>query len=74
MTGIEPATVGLLDQCSTDWATRAISYDIYYIYNEYKKYIVTLPAGLEPATYWLTANRSANWAMEALHMMFDASY
>ena len=22
-TGIEPATVGLLDQCSTDWATRA---------------------------------------------------
>ena len=23
MTGIEPATVGLLDQCSTDWATRA---------------------------------------------------
>ena len=22
VTGIEPATVGLLDQCSTDWATR----------------------------------------------------
>ena len=26
-TGIEPATVGLLDQCSTDWATRADVYD-----------------------------------------------
>ena len=24
VTGIEPATVGLLDQCSTDWATRAL--------------------------------------------------
>ena len=32
MTGIEPATVGLLDQCSTDWATRAyITYDNFNI-------------------------------------------
>ena len=42
MTGIEPATVGLLDQCSTDWATRAIIIDLY------KKYYTT-PAGFEPA-------------------------
>ena len=42
MTGIEPATVGLLDQCSTDWATRA--YHVIYIASHHRG-----QAGIEPA-------------------------
>ena len=41
-TGIEPATVGLLDQCSTDWATRA--YHVIYIASHHRG-----QAGIEPA-------------------------
>ena len=47
-TGIEPATVGLLDQCSTDWATRA--FYLTTLTAKQKNMFDRGQAGIEPAT------------------------
>ena len=50
-TGIEPATVGLLDQCSTDWATRAWIIVIMLRLLRYAHNKINWgQAGIEPAT------------------------
>ena len=55
-TGIEPATVGLLDQCSTDWATRATQDEMESIHH--------FCHGIHPS--FLPWNGSIIFAMESI--------
>lgn len=66
--GIEPATLGSSDQCSTDWAKRA-KCDLNQncttndTMNPVK--IFARPAGLEPATYGFGDRCSTIWTIDA---------
>ena len=60
-TGIEPATVGLLDQCSTDWATRADTHSG----QKNVALLHSLLTGFEPATSGLEVQCAIHCATRA---------
>ena len=76
-TGLEPATLGLGSQCSTNWANSAceasLLYDSSWEEKEKSQNVISWLckesepiAGLEPATHALRMRCSTNWAISAV--------
>ena len=64
-TGLEPATLGLGSQCSTNWANSAMSLNRKReLYIPFSTFFEPIP-GLEPGTHALRMRCSTNWAISA---------
>ena len=72
-TGIEPATVGLLDQCSTDWATRAYNNLLFFLASaEWEPAILRNSSAVEIIlAFWFSGSSVRIWyyceALQSAH-------